>query len=778
MKRPRRRHLVAALAAAAAVTAFWRCLPRPLFDDPVSTILLSRQGALLGARPASDGQWRFPAEPAVPPKFKAAIITFEDKRFETHPGVDPIALARAIYQDAAAGHVVSGASTLTMQVIRLARRDPQRSFGEKLIEMIMALRLECSDSKRRILALFAAHAPFGGNVVGLQAAAWRYFGRSPDNLSWAESATLAVLPNSPSLIRPGRNRQLLRTKRNRLLARLHAAGYLSALDLQLAQAEPLPGPPRPLPRLAPYLLQTAQAEHPALHRIQSTLDAPLQRQLNRLVRDYSAGLSKQGIYNAAALVIDNDSFQVLAYVGNTGEAYSRAHGRAIDLVRRPRSTGSILKPFLFAAMLQEGDILPDTLVPDIPTQYGGYMPENYDRAYRGAVPAAEALARSLNVPAVRMLRRYGIDRFYDLLHELGFSTLTRSPDGYGLTLILGGAEGTLWDITGMYANLAAIVAHQRRLQQDDYRRPAYLQGASTLSATPSRIGAGAAWLTEKALLEVRRPDVDGEWRSFASSRRIAWKTGTSYGLRDAWAVGSTRRYTVGVWVGNASGEGRPELVGSVAAAPLLFDIFDKLGRSPWFTQPADQMKQVEACSDDGYLANGHCPTVRQWVPRASHFSRVTPYHLELHLDRHGWRVNGGCESVARMVRADWFVLPPSQEHFYRMQHSDYLPLPRYRPDCVATAQGKAERPISILYPTPGTRLYIPVDLDGEKGRVVFKAVHRDAGAVLYWHIDQDYLGSTRTYHQEAVQLAPGRHLLTLVDQKGNRVSEWFTVLKK
>lgn len=778
MKRPRARQVAVAAAAAASMAAFWRCLPQPLFDAPVSTVLLGRQGALLGARPASDGQWRFPAEADVPAKFKAAIITFEDKRFEMHPGVDPIALARAIYQDAAAGRVVSGASTLTMQVIRLSRRDPQRTVGEKLIEMIMALRLELGHSKREILAMFAAHAPFGGNVVGLQAAAWRYFGRSPDNLSWAESATLAVLPNSPSLIRPGRNRKLLRAKRDRLLGKLHQAGYLSALDLQLAKAEPLPGPPLPLPGLAPYLLQTAQAEHPALHRIRSTLDASLQRRLNRLVRDYSAGLSGRGIYNAAALVIDNDSLQVLAYVGNSGEAFSSEHGRAIDLIRRPRSTGSILKPFLFAAMLQEGDILPGTLVPDIPTQYGGYMPENYDRAYRGAVPAAEALARSLNVPAVRMLRRYGIDRFYDLLREMGFSTLIRSPDGYGLTLILGGAEGTLWDITGMYANLAAIAAHQRRFQHDDYRRPVYLQGASDLTATPSRIGAGAAWLTEKALLEVRRPDVDGEWRSFASSRRIAWKTGTSYGLRDAWAVGSTRRYTVGVWVGNASGEGRPELVGSVAAAPLLFDIFDKLGRSPWFTRPAAQMKRVEACADDGFLANGHCPTQQQWVPRESHFSRVTPNHLEIHLDRHGWRVNGRCESVARMLRADWFVLPPAEEHYFRMQHSGYLPLPRYRPDCVDAADGRAERPISILYPTPGTRVYIPVDLDGKKSRVVFKAVHRDADAVLYWHIDRSYLGSTRTFHQEAVRLAPGRHLLTLVDQKGNRVSEWFSVLKK
>ncbi|MEJ2033260.1 MAG: penicillin-binding transpeptidase domain-containing protein [Deltaproteobacteria bacterium] len=448
------------------------------------------------------------------------------------------------------------------------------------------------------------------------------------------------------------------------------------------------------------------------------------------------------------------------------------------MIHRPRSTGSILKPFLFAAMIQEGDILPNTLIPDIPTQYGGYMPENYDRAYRGAVPASEALARSLNVPAVRMLRRYGIDRFYDFLREIGVTTLIRSPEGYGLTLILGGAEGTLWDITGMYANLAAITANRCRFKEDSYRRPVCLQGESPLTNTPSRIGAGTAWLTEEALLEVRRPDLDGQWRNFASSRKIAWKTGTSYGLRDAWAVGSTARYTVGVWVGNASGEGRPGLTGSTAAAPLLFAIFDKLGRSRWFEQPRDQMKQVEACKDDGYLSNGHCIAERQWVPRESHFSQVTPYHHRIHLDKNGLRVHGRCEAVANMVHADWFVLPAAQEHYYRKQNSDYLRLPKYRPDCAHIPADGSDNPISILYPTPGTRVYIPVDLNGEKSQVIFKAVHRDADALLYWHIDQRCLGATKTYHQQAIQLAPGVHMLTIVDAEGNRVSARFTVLKK
>ncbi|HXH73058.1 MAG TPA: penicillin-binding protein 1C [Mariprofundaceae bacterium] len=778
MNRRRQKRLAWAAVALGVTAAFWQCLPEPLFDTPSSTILFGRDGALLGARLASDGQWRFPPGAAVPDKFRQAIIQFEDKRFEMHPGVDPLALGRAIYQNLAAGHVVSGASTLSMQVIRLARHNPGRTLTEKLIELVMAVRLELGHSKRDILAMFADNAPFGGNVVGLDAAAWRYFGRSPANLSWAESATLAVLPNSPALIHPGKNRALLKAKRDRLLHGLHDAGRLSDLDLQLALAEPLPEAPLPLPSRAPQFLETMHAANPSMHRIESTLDATLQDRLTELVTGYSSEMSRQDIYNAAAIVIDNNTFEVLAYVGNSGKAYATDHGRAVDLIRSPRSTGSILKPFLFATLIQEGMILPNTLVPDIPTQYAGYIPENYDRTYRGAVTASEALARSLNVPAVRMLRRYGVDHFYDFLHDMGFSTLVRSPDDYGLSLILGGAEGTLWDIAGMYANLASIASHHRRYRQDIYSRPVCLKDRKPVTTQLSGIGAGAAWLTEEALLEVRRPDIDGQWRNFSSSRKIAWKTGTSYGLRDAWAVGSTTRYTVGVWVGNASGEGRPGLTGTTAAAPLLFSIFDKLERSNWFEPPYEQMKQVDACTDDGFLSNGRCKSAPQWVPAESHFSRITPYHFEIHLDKKGWRVHGRCESVSNMIHTNWFVLPAAQEYYYRRQHSDFRPLPRYRPDCARIPATGPDSPISILYPTPGTRVYIPVDLDGKKSRVVFEAVHRNADAVLYWHIDDTYLGTTETYHQQSVELSAGRHVLTIVDSEGNRVSERFTVLEK
>lgn len=474
LERLRRRAPVLIVLGLAGI-AFWQCLPNPLFRDPAASILLARDGELLGARIAADEQWRFPPMEQVPEKFHTAIVSYEDRRFFYHPGIDPLALARAVYLNIKHGRVVSGGSTLNMQVIRLARHHPPRSYLEKIIELFLAVRLEAGYSKNDILALYASHAPFGGNVVGLEAAAWRYFGRAPDKLSWAESATLAVLPNSPALIHPGRNRASLRAKRDGLLRVLHAERHLSDIDLDLALREPLPEQPFALPQNAPHLLETLRLEATdARHRFHTTLDQRTQLAAQEVIAQQIQTLALQGIYNAAALVVDNESFEVLAYAGNAQWSVDNTRGYAVDIVRRPRSTGSILKPLLFASMLQAGEILPTTLVADVPTQYAGYIPENIDKLYRGAVPAQVALAQSLNVPAVRMLKEHGVNRFYDFLQHIGMSTLQRRPEEYGLTLILGGAEGTLWDITGMYANLAQL-AMQPAHGTLHYRRPAFTQ---------------------------------------------------------------------------------------------------------------------------------------------------------------------------------------------------------------------------------------------------------------------------------------------------------------
>lgn len=767
--------------------AFWRCLPVSLFNDPYSSILLSNKNELLGARIAKDGQWRFPYSEKVTNKFKQALIHYEDKRFHSHLGVDPIALGRALYLNVNQGKVVSGASTLSMQVIRLARKNPKRTYFEKIIEMILALRLELRYSKEEIFSLYASHAPFGGNVVGVETAAWRYFGRSTEQLSWAESATLAVLPNSPSMIHPGRNRSTLKTKRDALLTQLYKEKILDAFELKLASLEPLPEKPMKLPRIAPHLLNTLLAKENKSksnlkkdYRFNTTIVKRRQLAVNNIIRQQSKSLSLQGIYNAAAIVIDNDSFNVIAYVGNSKIKHNSQHGYAIDLIRRKRSTGSILKPFLFARMIQQGEILSKTLIADLPTQYSGYMPENYDRMYRGAVPARTALAQSLNVPAVRMLKQHGVERFYDFLKQFGMKTLHRKADEYGLTLILGGAEGTLLDISMMYANLAYIAKQNLVDEKARYRTLNFLNDKKHQFGKHTELNPATAWVTLDALLEVNRPGTENHWKNFSSSKKIAWKTGTSYGLRDAWAVGSTQRYTVAVWVGNASGEGRPGLTGVSSAAPIMFEIFNQLDSSPWFIKPVHLMKEMKVCKDDGYLANDYCDSETQWIPTESNFDQVTRYHKKVHLDKSKtWRVHSRCEPVSNMQHENWFVLPAGLEFYYRKHHSSYRSLPPYRKDCTSlTAKQGKDSPIALLYPSIGTRIYIPVDLAEAKSRTIFEAVHRNNEATLFWHIDDNYLGSTETFHQLALDISPGIHRITLVDNMGNRLVRKFEVLGK
>jgi penicillin-binding protein 1C len=775
---------VALLAAAAA---FWWLPPRPLFREPVSAVLLARDGTLLGARIAADGQWRFPDLETVPPRFAAALVAYEDRRFFDHAGVDPLAVARAARDNWQARHVVSGASTLTMQLARLIRNQGNdgaapRTFAGKVYEALLAVRLELTWSKDELLALYSSHAPFGGNVVGLEAASWRYFGRAPESLSWAEAATLAVLPNSPALVTPGRNRERLREKRDELLRRLEHDGTLIALDLELALAEPLVERPSVLPDDAPHLLETLRQRFPAEHRFHTTLDAELQRYAMEVVREQSETLRSAGIGNVAAVIVDNRELELLAYVGNSAWQTRSERSLAVDIVQRPRSTGSILKPFLYAGMLDSGQLTPQMLVADVPTQFRGFAPENFDRTYRGAVPADEALAQSLNVPAVRLLREYGYPRFYDLLKALGFTTLRESPDHYGLALVLGGAEATLWDVTRAYANLADRARPAGGRGGTGYRDIRMLVPTEVVqegnSAKPQPLTIGAAWLTQQALLEVRRPADEASWKSFASSRSIAWKTGTSWGLRDGWAVGSSTRYTVGVWAGNADGTGVPGLTGSGAAAPLMFALHNRLPASAWYAEPLGALKRIAICADDGYLATDSCATRDAWVPVASHFAKSSPYHRRVHLDPAGdFRVDGSCEPIAAMRHESWFVLPATMEHYYRHYHLGYRTLPPIRAGC-ASAAADAGAAMEFVYPSAAGKIYVPVELDGRKGRAVFEVVHRDADAQLYWHLDDAFAGSTAAVHQLAVELPPGAHRVTVVDEAGNRLARSFEILSR
>jgi len=518
--------------------AYLLCLPRRLFDVPYATVVTDRHGELLGARIATDGQWRFPPSDTAPDKFARCLIAFEDRHFYLHNGVNPAAILRAFAQNVRARRIVSGGSTITMQTIRLSRGE-RRTVGEKLIEIVLATRLECRYSKREILALYAAHAPFGGNVVGVEAATWRYFGHSSAELSWAEAAMLAVLPNAPSMIHLSRNREALLRKRNRLLRELHRQGVIDDADYELALSEALPEEPLPLPALAPHLVADFQQTCPG-ERIVSTIDKGLQSQVEAVLARWHAEFAQQDIRDMAAIIVDVRTARVLAYCGNA-RFDERQPGSQVDIIRAPRSTGSILKPLLYCAAMQDGDILPHTLLPDIPINVNGFAPQNFSLQFEGAVPAAEVIARSLNVPSVVLLRRYGVPKFYDFLKRAGLTTLRRPASHYGLSLILGGAEATLWDVTAAYVDMARCLEGQPRiplaLAADEKQRR---------STAPYVFTPGGVWLTFQSIKEVNRPE-DIDWRTIPSMQTVAWKTGTSYGFRDAWAVGVTPRSAVGVW---------------------------------------------------------------------------------------------------------------------------------------------------------------------------------------------------------------------------------------
>lgn len=744
---------------------FFFALPRTLFDEPFSATVWSRDGRLLSAKVAPDGQWRFFPTDSVPDKFRTAITTYEDKRFYDHFGVDLLALGRAVGQNLSAGRITSGASTLTMQTIRLSRDGKPRTLREKLIEAVLALRLELRCDKDEILALYAAHAPFGGNVVGLESASWYYFGRSARQLSWGESALLAVLPNAPSLIHMKRNRERLREKRDRLLDRIWRSGHIDSLTCALARQEPLPEAPEPMPMQAMYLLGKMKKG-----ALRSTLDADLQSRINALARRCNNQYRGNKINNLAVVVMDVHSGEVLAYVGNVYDPADRSTGTSVDVIPAPRSSGSVLKPILYAAMLDNGTALPTMLFPDVPTYYKDFTPHNYNRTFDGAVPANRVVERSLNVPSVRMLDKYGRENFLSLVRGLGFRTINRSAGHYGLSLILGGAEITLWDLTAAYMLMAAKLNDQDTIHAPHYD-PA---NAAVISADDIPLSRGALWLMFEAISHVTRPEEEGEWQYFTSSKKIGWKTGTSYGNRDAWAVGATPDYAVGVWVGNCSGEGRPLMTGVGYAAPLLFDVFGLLPGGEWFAEPHGDLEAAVVCRQSGCLASHICPDRDTlMIPRTAAAGEVCPYHRIVNLSRDlRYRVTADCYDPAQIVRMPMFILPPAQEWYYRKQHPDYRPLPPLHPGL--SGSGAGGNPIDIVYPQPGRVLVAPKSLEGEAQSLVFTAIHRDRNAVLYWHIDDNYIGATTLEHKISVRPAPGAHRLTVIDEHGARQSVSFS----
>ena len=773
-------HKIKSVIITVGLIAYLFCLPKELFKNPTATVITSSNDELLGAQIAKDGQWRFPYNDSIPKKFKKCILQFEDEYFYNHPGFNPISIFKALKDNIQFGGVKRGGSTLTQQVIRLSRQGRKRTYLEKLKELILATRLELRESKETILKFYSSNAPFGGNVVGLDAASWRYFNRHANELSWAESATLAVLPNAPSLIYPGKNQERLLQKRNRLLKKLLKNAIIDTLTFELSIAENLPKKPYPLPQLAPHLLQKVAKKYYG-ERIQTTIDKQLQEQANRIVKSHYNRLKQNEIHNAAVLVLDVKTRQVLAYIGNTPTG--QLHQKDVDIIDKPRSTGSILKPFLYASMLDAGDLLPHTLVADVPTQFGSYNPENYDKTYDGVVPASQALSRSLNVPAVRMLQEFGLDRFYHYLKKLKLKDLKYNANHYGLSLVLGGAESNLWDLCKSYAALSSTLNHfsenSSTYFSNEFCEPIFLTSETinfgNTTTDKTLFDAASIYLTYDSLKQVNRPKSDENWEFFDDSKQIAWKTGTSFGFRDAWAIGSTKDYVVGVWVGNADGEGRPGLVGVETAAPILFDVFGILPNSDWFSKPFDEMKEVEICSKSGFRASQNCDYIEnRYIQLSGLKTTPCPYHVLVHVDKNEtYQVNSSCEALSNIKHKPWFTLPPLMAYYYKTKNPFYKPLPKFREDCLS------ENTVSLefIYPKINNSIFLPRDFNGETNELILKIAHSKPETTVFWYVNDVYINSTKDIHELAIIPKQGKHIITVVDEFGNEAKRFFEISK-
>jgi penicillin-binding protein 1C len=543
-----------------AVAAYVYALgPAPLGRHlEYSHIVLDRDGHLLRAYATAAGRWRLPATiEDVDPRFLKMLFAYEDKRFYEHDGVDPLALARAAFQLMTQGHIVSGGSTLTMQVARLLEPRAHRSFGAKLRQITRAFELEHALSKDQILALYLTLAPYGGNLEGIRAASLAYFGKEPRKLSLAQAALLVALPQSPELRRPDRYPQAAREARNRVLDRVSAAGIVPPDEIVRAKAQPVPHERKQLPMLAPHSADQIVSAEPDIRVHRLTIDANLQKGLQELARERAQALGPK--VSVAILAVDNATGNVLAHVGSADYFDTRRAGQ-IDMTLALRSPGSTLKPFIYGLGFEDGLIHPETLIDDKPVRYGNYRPEDFDLSFQGTVTVRRALQFSLNVPAIAVLDKVGVSRLSARLRQAGATLVLPQGAAPGLAMGLGGVGITLHDLTMLYTGLARLGSALPLTEWEGQVAP-----------SPRRLlGPVAAWYIGNILIGAPPPDN-------APPGRIAFKTGTSYGYRDAWAVGFDGRMTIGVWIGRPDGASVPGLVGRVSAAPILFDAFARLG---------------------------------------------------------------------------------------------------------------------------------------------------------------------------------------------------------
>ena len=709
---------------------------------------------------SEDDKWRIPvALKEVDPLFLRALIAWEDQRFYYHPGVDPISIVRALGQNLAAGKIVSGASTLTMQLVRILEPRP-RTFASKAIEAARALQLEARLSKAEILEAFLQFAPYGKNIEGLEAASFAYFGHSAAGLDPFEIAYLVSVPQDPTHRYPApANLARMRRGAQRAALRLTFAGVFNLHQLKQAVKGNYPRQLKPFPRSAPHAAVWLLCRAPQVERVQSALERPAQALAENTLNSYRAQLANLGIYNGAVAVIERKTGRVAALVGNFDFWDDRRQGQVVGF-DAPRSPGSALKPFLYALAIDRALALPTYLVPDIPVRFREYEPRNYDARFHGLVRLEDALSQSLNVPFVNLLSQIGVDPFLSFLGEAGITTLSREPGHYGLSMAIGGVDVTLLELTNLYAALARQGRYlDYSLFLTDSRRPAARQILSP----------AAAYLTARALSIRDRPDFPERRQAIALPPNIHWKTGTSYGHRDAWAIGSNPEYTVGVWLGNFDSTPSSALVGAEAAGPILFDILEGLsnrtlgGKLP--EPPPLDLTEVEVCAYSGRLPNPFCPRRSLTLaPKTNLPVERCPYHVRFQIDDATGHALCPLCRAGRAYHEEVFTLLPATVRRWISDQRLLAPgPPSHLPTCPQVA---ASTPPRIVSPQPNAIYFLIPGLDPSKQEIPLEAEAAAAESELAWFIDGRFLQKTAPAERVWLTPVPGEHEIRVIDSAG------------
>ncbi len=719
-----------------------------IFEDRYSVSVLDNNGKIMGVYLNKNEQWHLKSIDKIPEKLKTAVMVFEDKNFYSHNGVDFSAVIRAL-KDNIFEKRRTGASTITMQAVKMAQ-PKERSYFNKYLEIVHAFKLEKYYKKDEILKMYLNNAPYGGNIVGYKTASHMYFRKSPKELTWSEAALLAVLPNSPGLMNVEKNREKLIEKRNFLLKKLYEKNFINERQYEISLKEPVPDKRYSFPVLAPHLARRLVNENKDKKIIKSTIDSEIQKKTEKAVKDYSEFLKLSGINNTAVLIINNKNYEVTAYAGSQ-DFYDFKNNGQVDGITAKRSPGSLLKPFLYAKVIDEGIAAPQSKIPDVPLYFSNFSPQNANKKYYGMVEMRDALIKSLNIPFVELLKDYGEDKFFYFLKDI-LNFEDRNPERYGLSLILGTKEFTMEEIGILYSGLA----NYGNFKNLKYTKESTEEGRQLLTK-------GASYLTLITIRELERPGMEKFYRE---KNPVSWKTGTSHGRRDGWAAGITPEWTVVVWTGNFTGEGNPNLTGVYTGGNLLFNILKILPKTEKeFGMPSD-LEKIKVDKETGYRLKYGVPYKEIFYPKDAKPLKASPYYKKIFVNKNEEEIDSRDESFNEREEKYILVYPLEVVNYFVRENLDVSNI---------FSEKTAKKTIKFIYPKNNLKIIVPKDFDGEKSLIV--KIANIKNQELYWYVNKEYAGKSRE-KERSFNFKKGKYEITVVSESGEIAKINFQVAEK